>query len=365
MFFIFLLDHLDQIIGQESRYKERGYYMRKRKSIISVVTTCFMVASLVYFSPLPADAASATYYVSTSGNDSNSGQTTDKPYKTIDKAISKAAAGTTIYLMGGTYSSSTTFKLSANGNSGAPIKILNYNGQKPVVDFSSQPYADSSRGFQITGNYWNIQGLTIQNAGDNGIHISGGNNQVSDCFITKCGDTGLQLSNGASNNKIVKVTSTYNYDKKTNGENADGFAAKLSIGPGNVFQNCIALNNSDDGFDFYAAGNAVKVYNSEASYNGNNNGNGQGFKVGGNYTADNHYLEGCVATGNKARGFDQNNNTGAVTLKNCTGNNNNVNFNFPKAPASGKHNFNGCISNGGKNKDVIVGANVVNCSFKN
>lgn len=337
--------------------------MKKVKRITSILMTCLVTASLISFQPLPANAASATYYVSTSGKDSNNGQSKDKPFKTIEKAISKADAGTTIYVMAGTYTSSSTFKLTKNGSSSAPIKIRNYNGQKPVIDFSSQPYADSSRGFQISGSYWQIEGLTIQNAGDNGIHISGKNNQIKDCFITKCGDTGLQMSNGAANNRIINVTSTYNYDSKTDGENADGFAAKLSVGPGNVFENCTALHNSDDGFDFYSAGNPVKVYNSEASYNGKKSGNGQGFKVGGNHTADKHYLEGCVAIGNKSRGFDQNNNTGAVTLKNCTGTNNNINFYFPKAPNSGKHDFNGCISNGGKKKDVIVGAKEVNCSF--
>lgn len=360
---MFLLEIPEQITVPVSRYIERGYYMRRGKRIISIMAACFLVAGSGYFSPLPANAATTTYYVSTSGNDSNNGQSKDKPFKTIDKALDKAKAGTTIYLMGGTYKSSSTFKLKENGSSSSPIKILNYNDQKPVIDFSGQPYADSSRGFQISGNYWYLEGLNIQNAGDNGIYISGSNNQIKDCFITKCRDTGLQMSNGASNNRIIKVTSTWNYDPKTDGENADGFAAKLNIGPGNVFENCTALNNSDDGFDFYSAGNAVKVYNSEASYNGKNSGNGQGFKVGGNFTADNHYLEGCVAIGNKARGYDQNNNTGAVTLKNCIGTNNNVNFNFPKAPASGKHNFNGCISNGGKKKDVIKGATIVNCSF--
>jgi len=337
--------------------------MRNGKRIITIITTCFMVTGLCVISPTPAHGASNEYYVSASGNDSNNGQSKDKPYKTIDKALGNASAGTTIYLMNGTYKSASTYKLSKSGTSSSPIRIMNYSGQKPVVDFSSQPYADSSRGFQITGNYWVMSGLTIQNAGDNGIHISGGNNRILDCFITKCGDTGLQMSNGAFNNEITRVTSTYNYDSKTNGENADGFAAKLSIGSGNVFKNCTALNNSDDGFDFYSAGNAVKLYNCEASYNGKGNGNGQGFKVGGNYTSDNHYLEGCTAIGNKKRGFDQNNNTGFITLKNCTAKNNNVNFYFPKAPSSGTHKFSDCISSGGSSKDVIVGATVVNCSF--
>ena len=335
---------------------------RVRRNVWGVVILALIVSMLSVIT-VPLYAATTYYYVSTSGNDSNDGSTRNTAFRTLDKALSKASAGTTIFLLNGTYTSSNTYKLSKSGTSSAPIKILNYSGHTPVVDFSSQPYADSSRGFQISGDYWIISGLTIKNAGDNGIYISGSNNRVQDCTITKCGDTGLQLSNGASYNSITRVTSTYNYDLKTDGENADGFAAKLSIGPGNVFTNCVALNNSDDGFDLYNATNAVRFYDCEASYNGTNSGNGQGFKVGGNFTADNHYLEGCVAIGNKARGFDQNNNTGYITLKDCTATGNNVNFYFPTAPASGKHQFTGCKSVSGKNKDKIVGATTSGCSF--
>ena len=159
------------------------------------------------------------------------------------------------------------------------------------------------------------------------------------------------------------MNSTYNYDPKTDGENADGFATKLSIGPGNWFENCSADYNSDDGYDLYYAGNAVKFYNCEASYNGVNNGNGNGFKIGGNYTADNHYLENCTSTNNKLRGFDQNNNTGALTLVNCIGTGNYSNFYFRAAPTSGNHYFEGCTSTNGTTKDYITGATVVDSSF--
>lgn len=334
-----------------------------RKGLWHVIVLSLIISMLSVIT-VPLFAATTYYYVSvSSGSDSNDGTTRATAFKTLDKALSNASAGTTIFLLNGTYTSSSTFKLSKNGTSSAPIKILNYSGHTPVVDFSSQPYADSSRGFYISGNYWIISGLTIKNAGDNGIYITGSNNRVQDCIVTGCGDTGVQLSNGASYNTINNVTSTYNYDSKTDGENADGFAAKLSVGPGNVFRNCTALYNSDDGFDLYNATNAVQFYDCEASYNGTNSGNGQGFKVGGNYTADNHYLENCIATGNKSRGFDQNNNTGYITLKNCTATGNNVNFYFPTAPSSGKHQFTGCTSISGKNKDKIVGATTSGCSF--
>lgn len=340
------------------------FIMKKRKRGICIILTCIMIASLFNFNGAQLKAATTTYYyVSAAGSDSNNGLSKTTAFKTLTKALTKATAGTTIFVLNGTYSYSSTLKLSTSGTSSAPIKILSYSGHTPVIDFSNQAYADSSRGFQISGNYWIIAGLTIRQAGDNGIFISGSNNRVQDCFITKCGDTGLQMSNGASYNRITRVTSTYNYDSKTSGENADGFAAKLNIGPGNVFENCIGLHNSDDGFDFYQAGNAVSLYDCEASYNGVGTGNGQGFKVGGNYTADNHYLKNCIATGNKSRGFDQNNNTGYITLIDCTGTSNNVNFYFPKAPSSGKHIFTGCKSISGKSKDSIVGATVTNCLF--
>lgn len=337
--------------------------MKSMKKVLSLLTLLALIIGVLPVNYKIAEAATTYYYVSPSGNDSNDGLTKGAPFKTISKALTKAQSGVTIFLMNGTHTSSSTFKLTASGTSSEPIKILNYSGHTPVVDFSSQPYADSSRGFQITGNYWIISGIKIQNAGDNGIHISGSNNRVQDCVITKCGDTGLQISNGGANNQITRVTSTYNYDSKTNGENADGFAAKLSCGAGNVFTACIANYNSDDGFDFYEATNAVKVYDSEASYNGVGDGNGNGFKVGGNFTADKHYLSNCTAIGNRSRGFDQNNNTGAVTLIDCDGKNNNVNFYFPTAPASGKHVFTNCTSTGGASKDKIVGATVTNCSF--
>ncbi len=32
-------------------------------------------------------------------------------------------------------------------------------------------------------------------------------------------------------------------------EDADGFAAKLTVGDGNVFDGCISYNNADDGWD--------------------------------------------------------------------------------------------------------------------
>ena len=124
---------------------------------------------------------------------------------------------------------------------------------------------------------------------------------------------------------------------------ADGFACKLHSGEGNYFESCIAEYNSDDGWDCYAAHGAVTLVNCQANYNGYYNGiygDGNGFKMGGvdNKTSGvkahldplNHKLTGCIAKGNYASGFDRNNQSGVVTMENCTADSNKGrNYNWP------------------------------------
>lgn len=44
---------------------------------------------------------------------------------------------------------------------------------------------------------------------------------------------------------MLNCTSYGNADRGY--EDADGFAAKITVGDGNVFDGCIAYNNADDG----------------------------------------------------------------------------------------------------------------------
>ena len=72
----------------------------------------------------------------------------------------------------------------------------------------------------------------------------------------------------------------------------DGFAAKINIGPGNRFFDCVAHDNSDDGWDTFpktASGtNVVTIENCVVYHNGYHKGvaagNGNGFKVGSDQT---------------------------------------------------------------------------------
>ncbi|AUP77955.1 galactose-binding domain-containing protein [Flavivirga eckloniae] len=70
------------------------------------------------------------YFVSTTGNDINSG-TIDSPFRTIQKAADVAQYGSTIEIRGGTYHEKVIVKKS--GLSGNPITFKAYNNEKVVV----------------------------------------------------------------------------------------------------------------------------------------------------------------------------------------------------------------------------------------
>ena len=89
-----------------------------------------LASLLLAFSSLRAQSGS-TFYVSTSGNDSNPG-TLAKPWATIQHAANTATAGATVYVLGGVYNESITFPNS--GTSTEAITFASYPGQTAVID---------------------------------------------------------------------------------------------------------------------------------------------------------------------------------------------------------------------------------------
>ncbi len=288
-------------------------------------------------------SAEAQIYVSPQGNDTSGTGTIINPYRTIQKALSYAYADTTIYLRDGIYSFTSTLKFNRSGSQGKYIKLWAYPGEHPILDFSGETYSSSSRGVTISVNYMYVKGLVIRNAGDNGVYISGGYNIVENCQIYNNKDTGLQISSGGNNNYIYNCDAYDNNDPATNGQNADGIDVKLDAGPGNVLRGCRVFDNADDGYDCYQTSYQVIFDSCWAFHNGYNlwnipnfTGNGNGFKLGGNFVPGPHRVTNCVSFDNVIKGFDQNNNTDGVTLYNCTSfRNGTYNFSFPNAPSSG------------------------------
>lgn len=296
----------------------------------------------------------------------------------------KLTAGDTLYVLPGTYKFSTPIGMSRTNSIGAfnkYIRIVNaaleretsgYTGEntQAVIDFSDMVFASTNRGVSIDTDFVYWYGIDVCGAGDNGLYIGGSYNTVEYCEFYNNRDSGLQLGRSFSEynsiyqwpsyNLVKDCTSHNNYDNETFGENADGFAAKLTVGFGNVFDGCIAYRNSDDGWDLYAktdSGNIGTVimyncvafengyleytrdecnslfpsYNKNMSYHTGENsvndymtrdGDGNGFKLGGSIMEGDVVLYNCLSYGNRMHGVTDNSNPGYIKSTYVTSYNN-------------------------------------------
>jgi PKD repeat protein len=193
------------------------------KSISNIVV--FSILAFCFLLLLSQPAIAATYYVSPSGNDANSGLSTSAAWKNPGYAASRAVAGDTIYLMDGVwYDQHVVFN--NRGTSTAPITMKAYSGT-PTLDgvnkdgigikiYSSSwiniegikvknyqygYWASFSNNLKVTGcefsdtaldgitlwydvDYITIDSVIVKNTGDHGIHIWNQNNPGRSQYIT-------------------------------------------------------------------------------------------------------------------------------------------------------------------------------------
>ncbi|MFF3328169.1 carbohydrate-binding protein [Streptomyces sp. NPDC002888] len=319
--------------------------------------------------PPPSGSA---LYVSPNGTDSAAG--TESAPTTLTSAISRITPGGTIYLRGGTYRYTQTVTIPAgnNGTASDRTELAAYPGETPVLNFSAQTEDPANRGLAVNGSYWHVKGIVVERAGDNGIFV-GGSNNIFERTITRYNrDTGLQLSRMASstprdqwpsNNLVVSAESHDNAD--SDGEDADGFAAKLTVGSGNVFRYAVSHNNIDDGWDLYTKDDTgaigpVTIEDSLAYSNGtlsdgtvNSNGDRNGYKLGGEDIPVNHVVRRSIAYHNGKHGFTYNSNPGSMTVSdNISIDNAQRNFSFDAGTSVFRGNTS-CRSGSGTNDRTI------------
>lgn len=258
----------------------------------------------------------------------------------LDTAISYIAPGQTIIVQDGHYVRNRKLNIEKyNDGTAEAVKTLKAaDGARPVIDFDKK-----SEGVILSGSYWHISGIDFTRSAGNtkGFTVGGSHNIIELCRFYEHGDTGLQISrtddatdiaDWPSYNLILNSTSFANRDPSDN--NADGFAAKLTSGVGNVFRGAIAYNNVDDGWDLYTksgsgAIGAVTIEDSIAFNNGypmgstELKGDGNGFKLGGEGIHVPHVIRNSIAFHNGTAGFTSNSNPGVIAY-------NNIGFNNPK-----------------------------------
>lgn len=314
------------------------------------------------------------------GADPNGKGTLDSPVD-FTVALATAQPGTTIALAGGVYKYNARIGIKGEGKPNKYITVMPATTEDVIFDFSEMTFNGTNRGIQIYGDYWHFKDITIRGAGDNGMYVAGSYNIIENCIFYNNRDTGLQIGRGYSEettinqwpsyNLIKNCVSYANYDDATFGENADGYACKLTAGFGNVFDSCIAFRNSDDGWDLYAkqdSGNigTVVLYNCLSFENGylpyqidriddttgttyksfnTRDGDGIGFKLGGSTMEGDVILNNCVSFNNKLHGFGDNSNPGVINIKNSTAFNNCI-----ELTEDGK--VGGRDTNGGKSNNI-------------
>ncbi len=303
---------------------------------------------------------SKTFYVSTTGDDKNNGDI-NHPFKTLQKAINLVKPGDKVYIREGIYPLKGEF--TGNGTKEKPIVFQAYPNEKVI--FKGKRKKEDK--FWIVGSYQILKNFEIIN-GETGVvftkykDFNASYNRLENIDFYGHIFGGVLITGGASHNLIINCDSHDNFDEKTAGEHADGFAVKgfengypyPYAGEGNRFIGCRAFNNSDDGFDLWNAGGSVIIENSLAYENGYDRwnftkrtgkrfqGDGSGFKLGKNnphFGTSSHKVINSIAWNNKYIGFDSSENKNPLLIKNNISYNNQINYKFESKKHILSHNL--------------------------
>ncbi|MFI1987818.1 sigma-70 family RNA polymerase sigma factor [Actinoplanes sp. NPDC020271] len=280
-------------------------------------------ASVTTAARKPAAATKAEIYVSPSGADSGDGSAAH-PYASLGKAVTVVKPGQTIALRGGTYKAASPIQIATNGTAAKRITLLNYDGERPVLDMSGIP-ADKWAITQ-TAAYWTVRGLEITGAPGQAYVCSGCRNVVFERLsIHGSGSAGLMLRDpGTVGNQVL------NSDFADN--KGSGLAVQFGDGGGNQLRGNRAFRNGGDGINLGDFKDAVTVQYNWSFRNGAN-----GFAVGGgtpSVTAT-HTIRHNAAWNNSGHGFVDEGNTAALTLGNNTAyRNTGLGFAVTTAPAT-------------------------------
>lgn len=285
-----------------------------------------------------------TYYVSTTGNDSNAG-TLAAPWLTWQKGWNTIVAGDTLYIRGGTYQPTaflfgTVFSSSYytavgidnhDGTAENRIVVMNYPGETPVLDGVNVNAANGATGvrygiFMRGCSYWHIKGIEITgfvqlpgeiSVGPFLLQQSSNYNIIEQVKSYSNGNSGISFKYDCTGNYIYNCDTYDNYDQystPTPGNNSDGIeiADITDTNMVNTVRGCRMWDNSDDGMDLMRNEGQVIIDSCWAFYNGvTADYQATGFKLGwAEDTVTTIYgrvITNCIAAYNMNAGFAANN----------------------------------------------------------
>jgi uncharacterized repeat protein (TIGR02059 family) len=287
---------------------------------------------LLLFLFISVAVKATTYYVATTGRDTNPG-TINSPFATWSKLGSVLMAGDIAYIRGGTYR--TTYSASANqhvgwysldGTASNNIQILAYPGENPILNLDNIiPTSSYCFAFFMQNcSYVHVKGLRITglpqaSSGNSitGMYIVNSPNCVFEqCEVDHIGGYGISLGDGSDDILFKNCDVHHCADPYTLYENANGFnITGRSTATDIIFDGCRSWKNSDDGWDFFQTDGKFTLNNCWSFFNGfddqfNKLGDGNAFKLGPNATDKStsvlRIITNCIAAKNEVNGFDQN-----------------------------------------------------------
>lgn len=304
-------------------------------------------------------------YVAQNGVSTNEG-TKASPLD-IETAINYAQPGQEIVLLGGKYNLNRSLVVNRghNGTADKPIVLMSDPNERAVLDFTGC----KGTGITLGGDYWHIYDMEIKNTGGVGVQVTGNSNILERLTVHDTGNTGVQISGSQlghkalwPKNNLVQSCEVYNScDPQAN--DADGFAAKLTVGEGNVFRYCISHHNIDDGWDLYAKSTTgvigevliekcVAYANGTLTYS-DLEGEGNGFKLGGESMPVAHVLKDSISFENGKNGVFSNSNPSCKVNNVISFNNGGKNLEFNTNATQTTWQLDNFISYKGAESDAI------------
>jgi hypothetical protein len=111
--------------------------------------------ALVPLALVASTAQAANYYVATNGSDGNPG-TLSRPWKTLQHAADRVAAGDTVRVRAGNYAGAS---FETSGTASRPIVLQAYSGETPVITADNP---DTPDGINLEGaSYMTVKGFTV------------------------------------------------------------------------------------------------------------------------------------------------------------------------------------------------------------
>jgi hypothetical protein len=255
-------------------FRHRRYKFRLVASLLfGILVAVSGLLSITWQNDQLTFASQHTYYVSaSSGDDSNSGQSTNEAWQTLDQVANQtfAPGDRILFACGETFSSNQEMlTLFGSGTASNPIVIGAYPDtctNSPILENTNKT-VDYNVVLGISGDYWYIQDIAIKNTDtanltETGITLQGSFNTVEDVDISGTG-FGIKIlgdNNSVYNSTIHDLVMMVNDSTPDNDYGVQGVV--VSENSNTIIHNNHFYNLRQPSQDYGEDGAALEIYKS-------------------------------------------------------------------------------------------------------